>query len=537
MNALWLLLTTMVIFSLAYRFYGRRLAKTFGVDPSRATPAHTCRDERDFVPAKHWWVLFGHHFSSICGAGPIIGPILAIAYWGWLPSWLWVVLGAIFIGAVSDFSAIMVSVRSKGESVCEVAKPAISPLARMLFLTFVWISLILVISVFSILAANTYLDKPGSVWPSWGLMPVAFGTGWLLYRTRLSFVWVTVLGISLLVLLLWIGARWPIQLSPWGPLTPKTIWILILLLYAFVASVIPVHLLLQPRDYLSSFLLFAAIGIGVISVGWSRPMMDAIPLYAMWPKGPEGAGPIWPMLFVTIACGAVSGFHAIVSSGTTSKQLDNEIHACRIGYGGMLTEGLVGALVVICAGAALTRTELVELLRRSGPIVVFAEGYGRLSIPFLGSFGSLFAVVALNAFILTTLDTAARIARYLTQELFGIRSIHLATGLVIGLSGWLALSGHWMRVWPAFGTSNQLVAALCLLVASCWLLRQRRLIRYTAWPAGFLLVTTLAAFGFQLKALRGSDPILSGVIVILMALAVVVSFEVLKVIRTKADRV
>lgn len=527
-------------FGAGYRWYGKRLARVFGVDAAQPTPAHTKRDGRDYVPARNWWVLFGHHFSSICGAGPIVGPVLAVAYWGWGPSILWLVVGAVFMGAVSDFSALFVSVRAGGQSIPEVAWGEISTRARLLFSAFIWLSLILVIAVFALFAAKTYIDVAEAVIPSWGLLPAALLTGWLLYRSPLPGWAGTGVGLALLALLLWAGRHFPLAL-PEAAGNPQTVWILILLAYAFVASVAPVQILLQPRDYLASFLLLGTIGLGVVSVFVTRPPMDPVPLHALNPESWPQAGPIWPMLFVTIACGAISGFHALVSSGTTCKQLGSEAHACRIGYGGMLLEGLVGALVLVCVAAALSRSQLLAHLKSGGPIAAFSHGFGALSAPLLGGFGVVFAVMALNAFILTTLDTATRIARYLTAELFGIRSPYLATAVSVAAAGALALTGRWARIWPAFGTSNQLVAGLALLVASCWLLRRGRPVKYTLIPALVMLATTVAAFGWQLKiALARRDPVtgaaapdlfLAGVVVCLTALAAVVSWESWKVLK------
>jgi carbon starvation protein len=323
----------------------------------------------------------------------------------------------------------------------------------------------------------------------------------------------------------------------------ETLWILLLLAYCFVASVTPVQILLQPRDYLASFLLFAAIGVGIASVFVSAPSMQPVAFHAVSPPDWAGAGPMWPMLFVTIACGAISGFHSLVSSGTTCKQLADEAHACRIGYGGMLTEGLVGVLVVICVGAALSYEQLSATLRSGGPIAAFSQGYGTLSLPILGTYGKAFAVMALNAFILTSLDTATRIGRYLTQELLGTENRYACTSLVVGASAALALTGQWTRIWPAFGTSNQLIAGLALLVASCWLLRRGRPYLYTLIPACLMLVTTLAAFLWQLygaltrsNQAGAADPdwFIATVVSVLILLAAVVFWEGIKVLAGTA---
>ncbi len=541
MSSVLLLLFALVWFTLGYRLYGRRVADVVGVDPERTTPAHAQEDGVDFVPAKNWLVLFGHHFSSICGAGPIIGPALAVAYWGWLPSLVWVLVGSVLMGAVADFTSLFVSVRSEGRSVPEIARPEISPRARLLFSWFIFLALILVLAVFAIFAAKTFIEAPDTVVPSFGLIPVAVLIGWLLYRTTANNGAVTILGIGLLVASLVLGSEFPVVLPVLFGMSAETQWILVLLAYCFVASVTPVQTLLQPRDYLASFLLFAAIAIGVTSVFVSAPVMQAEATHAFLPDDFAAAGPMWPMLFVTIACGAISGFHSLVSSGTTCKQLDTEGHACRIGYGGMLTEGLVAVLVVICVGAALSPSELRETLANGGPISAFSAGYGSMSLPILGGYGKVFAVMALNAFILTTLDTATRIGRYLAQELFGIENMYVATLIVVVLAAALALTGQWTKIWPAFGTSNQLIAALALLVGSCWLMRRGRPVVYTLVPAVIMVVTTIAAFVYQLyhalvrvdAATGASSPdwFVAATVSVLIVLALVVFREGITILR------
>ena len=541
MSSVVLLLFALVWFTLGYRWYGKRVAAVVGVDPQRTTPARERNDGVDFVPAKNWLVLFGHHFSSICGAGPIIGPALAVAYSALLPSLAWVLVGSVLMGAVADFTSLFVSVRSQGHSVPEIARPEISPRARLLFSWFIFLSLVLVLAVFAIFAAKTFIQAPDTVVPSFGLIPVAVLTGWLMYRTSVDNTAVTVLGVGLLIAFLVLGAQLPIELSTWLGMSAETQWILVLLAYCFVASVTPVQTLLQPRDYLASFLLFAAIGIGILSVLVSAPTMQAESARAFLPDDFAAAGPLWPMLFVTIACGAISGFHSLVSSGTTCKQLDSEAHACRIGYGGMLTEALVAVAVITCVCAALSPRQPRSILGAGGPIAAFSAGYGNMSLPLLGDYGAVFAVMALNAFILTTLDSATRIGRYLVEELFGIDNMYLATALVVALAAALALTGQWARIWPAFGTSNQLVAALALLVGSCWLLRRGRPVAYTLIPACIMIVTTIAAFLYQLygalarvDAATGAaapDWFIAVVVSVLIVLALVVFWEGVQTLR------
>jgi carbon starvation protein len=532
-NATIVLAGALLWFAGGYLVYGRLMARVVGVDPTRTTPAHAMEDGVDFVPAKSWLVLFGHHFSSICGAGPIVGPALAVAYWGWGPSIAWVLVGSVFMGAVADFTSLVVSVRSEGRSIPEIARPEISPRARLWFSVFIWIALVLVIAVFAIFAARTFIQEPDTVVPSFALIPIAVLVGHLLYRTTLSNTWVTLLGIGLLGLALVIGVEVPIELGSIAGLDAEQVWIVVLLAYCFVASVTPVQVLLQPRDYLAGYLLFAAIGVGVVSIFITAPTMQPVALHAFMPS--TQAGPLWPMLFVTIACGAISGFHSLVSSGTTCKQIASEAHACRIGYGGMLTEGLVGVLVVIAVGAALTAPQLTQALAAGGPIDAFSTGFGVLSGPLLGTYGKAFAVMALNAFILTTLDSATRIGRYLTQELLVSEAMYLSTSVVVVASGALALTGQWTKLWPAFGTSNQLIGALALLVTSCWLVRRGRRAAPTLVPAVIMLITTIAAFVYQLQAtLRRAEPdwFVASVIVLLIVLALVVFWDGVRILRS-----
>jgi len=544
MNSVLLLALALIGFSLAYRFYGRFLSKIYGLDPRRQTPAHEFEDGVDYVPAKNWWVLFGHHFSSICGAGPIVGPVLAVAYWGWGISLVWIVFGAILMGAVADFSSLVVSMRSKGQSIAQVAGFEISPRVRLYFSIFLWIALILVIAVFAIFGAKTFIQEPDAVVPSFGLIPTAILTGWLLYRTKTPNIVATVLGLSVLLILLLVGTQVHILLPPLGGMSPQMLWIVILLIYCFCASVMPVQVLLQPRDYLASFILFGVIAIGVASIFVTQPEMPATLVTAWTPTAWPNAGPLWPMLFVTIACGAISGFHSIVASGTTCKQITSEAHVCRIGYGGMLLESLVGVMVLIAVAAGLKGTELVNFLKTGGPISAFSHGYGNITSVFLGDYGKVFAILGLNAFILTTLDTATRITRYITSEIFGVKNLYVATLIVVAASALLALSGQWNLLWPAFGASNQLIAGIALLIAACWLSNRGRRSVFVFVPAVLMLVTTVGAFGFQFwqavtrrddAGMASPDWMMTVLTAILIALAFMIVVETLLMLQKKIN--
>jgi carbon starvation protein len=535
MDSRALLIAVVALLVAGYLVYGRFVARMMGVDPSRPTPAHTKYDGVDYVPARQWFVLFGHHFSSICAAGPIVGPALAVAYWGWAPSIVWIVIGGVLMGAVADFTSLVVAVRHGGVSIAEVSGQVITRRARMLFSIFILIALVLVLAVFAVLTAGTLVQAPEIVVPSFGILPVAALAGVALYRGRAGgarLALVTVLGLGAIMALLALGHAFPPPVPEVAGLTPQTFWILILLVYCFVASVLPVHYLLQPRDYLSSYVLFTTIGLGLLGILIAGPRFQAAPFHgfqsAEWPQ----AGPLWPLMFVTIACGAISGFHSVVSSGTTCKQLDNEAHACRIGYGAMIMESIVATLVVIAVGAGLSATRHAELLRApGGAIAAFGEGYGTLTGSMLGTYGTTFAIMALNFFILTTLDTATRLGRYILAELTGWENRYTPTILIVLAAGGLALSGQWRILWPAFGASNQLLAALALLVVSCWLVDRGSTRSVTLIPALLMLVTTVGALVWQIQAAitgvgrDGPDWFLAGLCAVLIVLALAVSFE------------
>jgi carbon starvation protein len=541
MDARTLLIVVVALLGTGYLVYGRFVARVVGIDPSRPTPAHTKYDGVDYVPARQWLVLFGHHFSSICAAGPIVGPALAVAYWGWAPSIVWIVLGGVLMGAVADFTSLVVAVRHGGVSISEVSGRVITRRARMLFSIFILIALILVLTVFAVLTAGTFVQAPEIVVPSWGILPVAALVGFALYRGRgggVRLVSVTAFGLLAIVGLLALGHAFPPPVPEVAGLSPQTFWILVLLVYCFVASVLPVQYLLRPRDYLSSYVLFTTIGIGLLGILISGPGFKAAPFHGFLPEGWALAGPLWPMMFVTIACGAISGFHSVVSSGTTCKQLDNEAHACRIGYGAMIMESTVATLVVIAVGAGLTAARHAELLRApGGAIAAFGEGYGSLTSSIFGEYGTTYAIMALNFFILTTLDTATRLGRYLLAELTGWDNRYAPTILVVVAAGALALSGQWRILWPAFGASNQLVAALALLVTSCWLVDRGSARRVTLVPALLMLVTTVGALVWQIYAAvlgigrEGPDWFFAGLCAVLIVLAVAVSLEAREALR------
>lgn len=552
-----ILFFSLIAFLLAYHFYCRRLEYITHIDPRRPTPAIALRDNVDYVPAPAP-ILLGHHFSSIAGAGPIVGPILAAAY-GWAPVALWIVIGSIFIGATHDFMTLVASARHRGRSMGEVIQLTLGSTGRVLFLLFCWSALTLVIAVFAQLAAKTFVQSPPAASASILYLALALAFGLLVYRLHLPFTYVTLFFVPLLALSIWLGIRFPVTLPAKGisllgiTLTPHTLWLVILTVYVYVASIAPVWVLLQPRDYLSSFLLYALMIAGVAGIFVARPQLQ-LPAFAAWHQ--PHLGPLFPILFITVACGAVSGFHALVASGTSSKQLASESNARLVGYGAMLIEGVL-AIIALITAAALTRQHYMNAL--SNPIDIFARGIGAfvnvLGIP--QHHGRTFAELAVSAFVLTTLDTSARLSRFCLQELFARRnpdgSLHSSyldryssTLICIAAALALALSGEAYTIWPVFGASNQLLAALSLLAVTVWLAHLRAPLAYTLLPVLFMFSVTLlsllrlayANFALTLNACHASPPslpaaplMLSFIALLLAALAIVLSVLACKVLR------
>lgn len=518
MNSLHLLSICILGLALGYFLYLKFLIKKiFLLNLQRLTPAREYQDGVDYVPAKNWLILFGHHFASIAGAGPIIGPVIAFSIWGWAPCLLWIILGAIFLGGVHDFSSLYISVRNKGYSISEIGAQTVSKRTKKLLSGFILLTLLLVITVFLYFCANTFVVMPEIVLPSLGLIPVAMIVGLLIYKFNFNTSISTLFGLLFLALLIYLGNLFPLVLK----VQALNIWILVLLIYCFFASVIPVNILLQPRDYLSSFLLFLGIGFGLLGIFLQRFQIvtDAFVKFNF------GLHPLWPMLFVTIACGAISGFHALIVGGTTSKQIANEMHMPRIGYGGMLLEALLASIVLISV-AVLSPDIFKTTLEKTGPTGSFGKGYGYLTLPFLGSYGQGFAVLILNAFILTTLDTATRIMRYVFNEVFKLKNRCFPTLIILIVAGYLAFTGKWMNIWPMFGAANQLIAALALIVVSSWLLKQNKKISYTFIPAIFMLMTTISAIIYKLNSfMKEGNYILTIISVILLLLSFSIIWE------------
>lgn len=520
--------------ALGYLLYGRFLSRRLGIDPARPTPALAHPDRRDYVPARAP-VLFGHHFSSIAGAGPIVGPIIAATAFGWLPAVLWIVLGAIFVGGVQDFSSLMASVRHRARSVADIARQHISPLAHRLFLLFVWLALVYVIVVFVDLTATTFVSEPGVASSSILYVGLAVVFGFLVYRWGVSLGPASLVFVPLVFLGIWLGERVPLVL----PLAqPKLGWNLLLLSYCLIASVLPVWSLLQPRDYLSSFLLFGALAGALIGLAAGGGVLPAgvAPLPAIATLHDASLGLLFPAMFITIACGACSGFHALVASGTTAKQLSSEAHARPVAYGGMLLEGVLALLAVgtvLLVGA--------QVARGQAPTTVFAQGMGHIlgALGVSPSLGAHFGALAVSTFLLTTLDTCTRLARYVLEELFrwprvGLTSTVVATLATLTLPAVLTqITLHlpdgtpapaWRVIWPIFGATNQLLGALAMLVVVVWLRHEHRRFAFIAVPMLFMWGVTTVALG-QLVVRYGILTLVGGIAALLLALAAVVAVE------------
>jgi carbon starvation protein len=514
-------LVSIAILGAAYVTYGRFLKRQINPDNGSGTPAHEVNDGVDYVPAKAS-LLMGQHFSAIVAAAPIVGPILACIWFGWLPAILWIILGAIFIGGVHDYLSLIGSVRHKAASIGEIVRRYISPETRVFFMLFVWIALLYVIIAFTDITAQTFRAVthdtafgPAVAASSIIYLGLAIVMGILLYRFKLKLWLLTLVFLPLVLLAVWIGPRLPQQvLAFFGSISAKQ-WGVFLLVYCFVASIIPMWLLLQPRGYLGGWLLYLTIIIGLAGalLGGFRIEYPALNISGL--RSVTNGKLLFPFLFITIACGACSGFHALVSSGTTSKQLNKESDAFCIGYGAMLLEGLVAVLAL--ATVMMIPADSPQLA--SDPNLIYANGLasylGLLGVGFNVAFP--FALLAFSTFVYDTLDVSTRLARYIFQELMGWRSFAggcAATLISLAIPlGFLLLTKEkaYLVAWPIFGTSNQMLASLTLLALSAWLAKSGKRVFYVVIPMIFMMVMTVVALILQIKPfIAGLPDILRG---------------------------
>lgn len=522
-------LIALIVYVLGYRWYARLLSKrVLELDDSRSTPAYTQMDGIDYIPTDPK-VLFGHHFASITGLAPMLGPAIAVI-WGWAPAMIWVVCGALLIGCVHDFTALVISARHDGSSVGTIAESYLSKRARVLFLLIIFFGVSLAMGVFVFVISKLfglYLTPPDApkpiegypqaVFPSLWLMLIAVVSGWLMQHKGVSLRSIVLIGFPLSLLGIWIGLylkqnEW--YDPSWWP--SQNLWTIGLLLYAFAASVLPVWSLLQPRDFLNSLLLYLGLGLAYIGLFVGQPSFDAP---AFVPE-PVGAPPMLPFVFILIACGAASGFHGLVSSGTTAKQLDRESHAQPIGYGGMIGESLLGLLAVLACTAGFNSPELWHQHYQSfdaakslsSKLGGFIEGTTHfltsLSIP--PDLASALIAMVVVSFALTTLDSATRLLRFNIEELLaplGVKILvnrYVSSALacfVIAFFAFYKVNGQSaaLALWGLFGTTNQLLAGLTLSLVTLYLRSQRKPLFYTGLPAIFMLVSTFVSMGIHLS--------------------------------------
>jgi carbon starvation protein len=557
-NVLIYFFTAIGCFILAYRFYGRFIARSIGETAGRPTPAVEINDGRDFVPTR-LSVLFAHHYSAIAGAGPIVGPTLGILY-GIGPAWLWVVLGAIFFGAVHDLVALFASIRERGNSMAEIARKSLGPAGFLLFISFTIIMIVLVTSAFLSLTAVSLT----SMWP---LERLGLGAGQSLLRTKfvdnqqvgiiggiasMSLIVITlvapflgylvtkkgiktwlayIIACGVGVFSVYFGFRYPVALSP-------SLWMVVIAVYTFFASAVPVWLILQPRDFVNVQILYfgmAAMFAGIVVSGLRG--LEVVAPVTNVALGTEKMGPVWPFLFITIACGAISGFHALVAGGTSSKQLARETQARTVGYGGMLLEGTLAVLVIITIASSLSFKEYMAItwpqVGSGNPILAFSLSMGHLLNRSFGipvAVATVFGILTVEGFLITTLDVAVRLNRYLLEELWKtifarppayLRHFWFNSGLAVALMLVIATTNGYKLIWPLFGSTNQLLAALTLIAVTVWLHRAGKPSWFTIIPAAVMMVTTIASLGYVLvvKYIPTGNTLLAVTDILLLGLA------------------
>ena len=541
MDVVILTIVCLCSFFLAYKFYGTFLSKKiFELNNEKRTPAHKYEDGIDYVPTRKE-IIFGHHFASIAGTGPIVGPAIGII-WGWVPAIIWIVLGTITIGAVHDFGSLVLSIRNEGKSISEITGKYINKRTQRAFFSIVFLELLIVIAIFGLIMAIIFSMFPESVFPMWFQIPIAVWLGWMIYKRNGNLALFSIIAVVIMYLTIVIGTRLPLTLPGVGPIPATGLWTIILLVYAYIASMLPVTTLLQPRDYINSHQLIVALFLlflGVFTSAFRNANFHIVASAINFT--PKGAPPLVPFIFITIACGAISGFHSLVSSGTSAKQLAEETDGQMIGYGGMVMEGVLATLVLIAVAAGIG----IAYQSADGNLLTgipawkahysswaAAEGLGSKITAFVIGAANMItssgipknvAIAIMGVFVVsfagTTLDTATRIQRYVLSELFGgikvFQNRQFSTGVAVITAGLLAFatgaSGKGaLKLWPLFGATNQTLAALALLLVTVWLKRKKGLgFLVSGIPCVFMaLITTWALVINQIRFINNQDLLL-----------------------------
>lgn len=540
MNSVWVLVIALVWFYFGYRVYGRFVSKRIKISDKNKTPASTRKEDVDYSPSTKPF-LIGHHFASIAGAGPIIGPILAVNYFGWLPVIIWVLLGAVLIGAMHDYTALIASVRNKAKSVSVITKKYLNSKAGWVFGFMIWLTLVLIITVFSVSAADSIVEKPDLVIPLIAITLIALVLGTGVRKYKWNYKASSIAAIALIFFFVWVGHMLPVNL-PFSPVMLKNFWVTVIFGYAFIASVVPVWLLLRPRDYLSAIQMSLILALGILAFFIARPVINA-PAYIS-----SSVFPLWPILFITVACGAISGFHGLVSSGTTSKQLKKESDGKAVGYGGMILEGTLAVFVTVVSiaglgwGSAGQAGTFQEALGR-GWIVLFSTGFGNIVgniIPVLSvGVAALLGAFMVNQFILTSVDTSTRLGRFVISEhLFPKLQNRYFTTIITLIPAWLlAITNSYETMWRLFGTSNQLIASITMIGVSAFFISRKIKVRFIIIPALFVLVTTLSALLYLTFRTGGyiseGNIALAVISLVMFCLGAFVTFEGFKILRKK----
>ncbi|HMA75874.1 MAG TPA: carbon starvation protein A [Candidatus Krumholzibacteriaceae bacterium] len=567
MNALLIMLLVFAGYIIAYHLYGKFIGnRIFNLSEDAAAPSAELEDGIDYVPTKKE-IIFGHHFTSIAGTGPIVGPAIAII-WGWVPALIWILVGSVVMGAVHDFGALIISMRNQGKSIAEYASKYVSPRTRFFFFLIVFLELWIIIAIFGLVIAVVFSMYPSSVFPVWLQVLIALGLGYMIYKKDANVKIWSIAAVLLMYITVVAGTYIPLSMPSVAGIPSTGVWTVILLIYAFIASVLPVTTLLQPRDYINSHQLVIAMALliaGIIASAFTGDLEIVAPAVQY---APEGAPPLWPFLFITIACGAISGFHSLVSSGTSAKQVRTEKDSLFVGYGSMLMEGALATLVIIAVAAGIGMSYVTQNGETLTGISAWtthyeswaaAKGLGSKIGAFVDGSANMIASTGLSrnialvimgvfvaSFAGTTLDTATRIQRYVISELFGHFKMKFLTGryiatfiavftaLVLAFATGAGGRGA-LKLWPLFGATNQTLAALTLIVITFYL-RQKGKIKFlvSALPAAFMSVMTVWALVLnQVKFWDTSNFLLQIINITILFITLWIVFEgLLKLFKT-----